>query len=207
MNINEQIAVMQHFAAGGKIEYQIKDTWASFVWHSNLTPVWDWNNYSYRIVQPKIAEGYNPNKLTEEQVGVSEGWRLLSLEEFNALIPNGNDLSELSHSGYDVIWKCGGCGGCNGINYRTRQYPGYFLPKKKVKVPLEMSDLPVACWVRLKRTPHIHHNVLTIRPEGIKILGGIQSILDYSFQELMDDNFEYYSFGENWKPCHKEIEQ
>ena len=44
--IEEQIAVMQHFAAGGKIELQCREDGS---WMKTDYPYWDWRTYDYRI--------------------------------------------------------------------------------------------------------------------------------------------------------------
>lgn len=43
--IQEQIAVMQHFANGGKVEAQDIGGY----WGTVCTPYWDWDNFDYRI--------------------------------------------------------------------------------------------------------------------------------------------------------------
>ena len=49
MNIEEQIAVMQHFANGGKVEILSVDEW-----RIATPPFWDWHNCDYRIYkEPK----------------------------------------------------------------------------------------------------------------------------------------------------------
>lgn len=45
--IQEQIAVMQHFAAGGKIEMQRTDG----SWKLNDEPQWEWSCVDYRIAE------------------------------------------------------------------------------------------------------------------------------------------------------------
>lgn len=50
-------------------------------WNQKQGPRWSWGFYRYRIAAPKIAKGHNPDRLTEEQVGVKDGWRLLEPEE------------------------------------------------------------------------------------------------------------------------------
>jgi len=50
--IEEQIAVMQHFANGGDIEVA-----GSNGWIPALAPLWDWTTYDYRIKEvPKTVK-------------------------------------------------------------------------------------------------------------------------------------------------------
>lgn len=51
MNIQEQIAVMQHYAAGGKLESSLDGE----VWFSCETPHWNWDRFFYRIKkEPRV---------------------------------------------------------------------------------------------------------------------------------------------------------
>lgn len=75
----EMIEVMQAYDEGKLIE-----VCSDNVWHPLGVfgaPDWSWGRYDYRIASPKIASGHNPDKLTEEQVGVKDGWRLLESDE------------------------------------------------------------------------------------------------------------------------------
>ena len=45
--IREQIAVMQHFADGGKVEMQYADG----TWKLNESPQWEWGSINYRIAE------------------------------------------------------------------------------------------------------------------------------------------------------------
>ena len=47
--IQEQIAVMQHFADGRKVEYRNNST---STWSFIPNPCWDWSINDYRIAQP-----------------------------------------------------------------------------------------------------------------------------------------------------------
>ena len=47
--IQEQIAVMQHYANGGKVEYK---TIGASPWDSTPNPQWNWTGTDYRIAQP-----------------------------------------------------------------------------------------------------------------------------------------------------------
>lgn len=76
---------------------------------------------------PEIAPGHNPDKLTVEQVEVSEGWRLLSKEE--------QQFAQNPEKGLTQLW--GFLGGWEDVRqrgkfyqnttYRTLQPEGYFL--------------------------------------------------------------------------------
>lgn len=81
-----------------------------------------------------IAKGYNPHKLTEAQVGVSDGWRLISEEEQR--LANDPNKSLTEHWEGDIfLWNtCEDGGGFFSTDtYRTRQPEGFFLPKPERK--------------------------------------------------------------------------
>lgn len=82
------------------------------------------NPPGFYLPKPVIAQGYNPLKLTEEQVGVKDGWRLLTQEEHDAArrVPDCEYWSR-------PLWK--ERPGCltKSEALRTKRPAGYFLPK------------------------------------------------------------------------------
>lgn len=104
---------------------------SAFRWGQIASPLWAWDNGTrYRIAAPKIAKGHNPDGLTEEQVGINYGWRLLEPEEI--AVRDNTPLIE----GWDgTFWSnghgIGYCGNSDRNTYRTKRPPGYFLPKKQ----------------------------------------------------------------------------
>lgn len=48
MELKEMIKVMQHYADGGDIEVYKNDRWTI-----GVNPIWDWDTFNYRIIQPK----------------------------------------------------------------------------------------------------------------------------------------------------------
>lgn len=89
--------------------------------------------YGTQAVTPSpLAPGHNPDRLTEAQVGVAEGWRLLAPEEVRDRTPveqadASRDLA--AWSGAKDGWDSGYAGLLQCFTYRTKQPPGYFLPK------------------------------------------------------------------------------
>ena len=89
-----------------------------------------------------IAIGHNPDKLTEEQVGVKDGWRLLDEDE---LCERQKRCCEMWGSGWFE-----GYGGWHGDRtYRTRLSRSELValdkPKKRL---IRVEELPVVCLVR-----------------------------------------------------------
>jgi len=86
--------------------------------------------------KPCIAPGHNPDKLTVEQVGAE--WRLLQRAEVLYLDTIGERNDKLSAWDKDIMrWNGTGqySGGNLEFTYRTKQPPGYFLPKKPKPSP------------------------------------------------------------------------
>lgn len=123
-----KIAVMQAAQGGSPVEIENG--------HSHWEPYpkgeevgWDWVNFCYRIAKPKIAEGWNPDNLTEDQVGVKDGWRLLTKEEHEA----NREVDETQfwdhtdwHPEVDS-WYTG------NEPLRTKKPPGYYLPRPEAR--------------------------------------------------------------------------
>lgn len=127
MTLKEQIAVMQGFADGKKVEFRRNDSFSTSAWTLNNEPVWNWGDYNYRLAPDPldaIAPGHNPAKLTVRQVG--EGFRLWSEDE----IGSPSDAKTKYWDGirwHEVAFQ--GAATCAEDTYRTRKPPGYFLPK------------------------------------------------------------------------------
>jgi hypothetical protein len=140
---------------------------------------------------PPAPEGtawHNPENLTPEQVGVSEGWRLLLEDE---RVYQQDQCFENRH------WL-GTCNYEHGkmnrrLTYRTKRP----LPTPPKRVPLEAEDIPAVCWVRLAGTCYM---VTTVMPSSGVEIGG-QSM---SFRHLQRVGYEYSADRKNWKPCSKE---
>lgn len=48
MELKEMIKVMQHYENGGEVEVYKNDRWTI-----GVNPIWDWDNFDYRIKEPK----------------------------------------------------------------------------------------------------------------------------------------------------------
>jgi hypothetical protein len=126
-----RVAVMQAALEGKPVEYDAPHRGED--WSSVEEPVWNWAKYRYRIASPKIAQGHNPEKLTEDQIGVKDGYRTLSVEENEALGPNLSSIKGLEFRD-NKAWKDGNMGGVSDLTYRTKHPIGHFLPKTPPKV-------------------------------------------------------------------------
>jgi len=88
-----------------------------------------WSSCARVKITSPIAKGHNPRSLTEEQVGVSGGWRLLTKKEhdsntwvrdaefFSLLFGGWTRLSNV-YAGQEAV--------------RTKHPEGYYLPKPKI---------------------------------------------------------------------------
>jgi hypothetical protein len=140
---NYQIAVIEAFNNGAEVEATSNPC---FGWCRVTRPIWDWKNGIYRVIKPKIAKGHNPSNLTEYQVGINEGWRLLTIEEINFRnLSNANLVFNLKKT-TDVQKYEQDCnffsdtpvyGDGPSQTYRTKKPDGYFL---KVESPPDFND-------------------------------------------------------------------
>lgn len=151
-----KIAVMAAFEAGKKVEYR---PYHEKTWIPDSEPCWDWKFYDYRIAASPIAAGHNPDKLTEEQVEIKHGWRLLEPAE----ICNRPVTFDIQI--YGTSWcTCATNGSVKSYTYRTLRPPGYFLPKTRQLRASDWDGMPVV-WVRGKKTPTYHWLVTDIKTE------------------------------------------
>jgi hypothetical protein len=86
----------------------------------------------------EVAKGHNPLGLTNAEVGVSEGWRLLAPEEIN---PN-RKRETVERGSIQYWWEGEGWNGAahwagndEDSTYRTKNPPGFYLPKVAEYVP------------------------------------------------------------------------
>lgn len=171
-------------------------------WWPVTCPGWDWSSHMYRIdpaSSPRLAVGHNPDGLTEEQVGVKDGWRLLVEGE----LANRNTNPDIQMwMGLQYCWNKASQGVLLSSTYRTKQPPGFFLPKVKVRVPLVSDDLPSPCWIRPSEYA-CHCLVTTIDP-----CGGVTSASfggGVSMRHMMDHGYQFSSDRKTWHPCWKEV--
>jgi len=130
-----RIAVMQAALEGKPVECSDAHTDWAFCF-----PIWNWAKSQYRIAAPKIAKGHNPAGLTEEQVGVAEGWRLLERDEFHS--PQEKETQYWSNFPVGAWSPIAACYGihCYSDTYRTRKPAGYFLPKTQEQKDAEAFE-------------------------------------------------------------------
>jgi hypothetical protein len=123
-----KIAVEQAALDGKPIEITEVDLddWHPYRQSCVGLPLFRWDMWHYRVARPKVAEGHNPDKLTEEQVGVADGWRLLTAEEIKG--PKCPGVEYLFVPGN---WQEAGITGPHRSHntYRTKAAPGHYVPK------------------------------------------------------------------------------
>lgn len=200
VTLDYMIEVMKAANAGQPLQFTFNDRkkWLDLPLGSCI---WDWPTVLYRInpsCRPSpIASGHNPDKLTEEQVGVKHGRRLLTPEEINSR-EHRTDIKIWTSKGW--LYNC--CGDSHCHTYCTNRPVGYFLPKKKAKVPLKVEDLPGLCWIKWPTWPTLFRLVIARDEDSIMTMGSPT----YSMLDLALDDILYSSDCKNWFPCYKEIE-
>lgn len=199
------------------------------VWAHNQTknPVrdieFDWVHSEYRIdpaskpKPPKSAQGHNPYNLTEDQVGVKDGWRLLTLEEIEHRKHSQAHAREdinmwVSFPVMSPYWAVRSYFANNKHNtYRTKQPPGFFLPKEKKRVPLTLEDFGAVTWIRQAgaRQSFLVSGTqdYTGTSVGPWVCYNAYNGLSIPLKTLFDQGWEYSTDRVNWKPCYKEISE
>ena len=141
-----QLEVMRAAERGEPVEF--RDPSGSYGWEPIKQATWNWAGVIYRIARPiRYAEGHNPDGLTEAQVGVRDGWRLLSAEEREARHRyNSKDITRDIERWDGDMWDgAGWVGSWDLRTYRTRHPAGHYLPKPAPEPVAEAhpSKLPV----------------------------------------------------------------
>ena len=94
-------------------------------------------NIVLRLVEPRgatspLAKGHNPAKLTEEQVGVEDGWRLLAEDEIDPRrgAQEGLECWNERHPEKCWTWNINltWAGNSTDDTYRTKRPVGHFRP-------------------------------------------------------------------------------
>lgn len=155
--------------------------WDGFKW-STVTSGGRWgfhDGYCYRtkepvgafLPKPKIAEGNNPQKLTEDQVGVKDGWRLLTSEEVDtprdSLIADIERWSDDRRSWDNSHWS----GNMRSCTYRTKKPAGFFLPKPKIAEghnPRELTEEQVGVGNGWRLLTKEEHDALGRKPTDVR---------------------------------------
>lgn len=155
--------------------------------------LWDRNALRYRNAKPKIAGGHNPANLTEAEVGVKEGWRLLAEEEI--ISGQGPRPGIELWLGAIRRWLRGAGGEVESFTYRTRHPAGHFLPKKeepKKKTTKDwLNELPSG--YRERALKNYDPNFRSAHPENL------DTAIRFAFR--WDESTEGFRFWEdvwNW---------
>ena len=210
----DRIKVMQHFADGGVVEYRKYTSDNSGTWSRGRGFDWDWLNYQYRIAQSPIANGHNTHQLTEDQVEVDKGWRLLESLQIKS-DTNRSALSIDVFQAWNNVSKCWSdhcppLGSAAGGTYRTRlsveEMAKYDKPVK-TKVPLTSADFTPGTVIRHKAWgKHTWTMVTFAGASRIRYTLSEGAREELAYKILMESEYSYSTDGgKTWNPCYKEI--
>ena len=179
-----QVAVMEASETGAVVEFT--RNWEDYEWEEIKTPSWDWTDSSYRIKPSVIAKGSNPKNLTEEKVGVKDGWRLLTKEECEVrmiILKNHNDIQMLTKDEWMTGDGYGYYGNCVDESYRTKRPEGYFLQYSK---------------------PAIGHNPDNLTDDIVGVTGGWRLLSTDELKNIISSKI--YFIDGWWNPQNKKWE-
>ena len=196
--IDEMIAVMTAYKNGAKIESAHTDCGPD-EWEDTPKPFWNWFDCDYRIAPFPISPGHNPDKLTEEQVGVKDGWRLFEADE---IILEGRYLDGIEF--WDKTKWLNGChGDSKPFTYRTLLSRDALAIARGLKKsepryePWTFETCPREGWLREKQNQQYIFRVNSIATNYLR---------EFTWTELLS-GFEYSLDGlTNWTPAGRRVE-
>jgi len=196
---------MSHFAKGGKVEERRADC-PNDLWIYFPKPSWNWKEIDYRIHQSPIAAGHNPDKLAEEQVQTSEGWRLLNTEEVkkrNLPPPNIIQMWQPRSQQWCTRGQYQGNGPDN--TYRTKLTPAELSTYDIQSKPLSAEDFPPGTVIRHKDWNKDTYTMVTFAgAEKIRYATSENDRSEITYSNLVDSGYlRSTDGGKTWKPCHK----
>lgn len=196
MTTKEMIEVMTAYENGAKIECKYAGTneWWLVDW-----PCWDWKSFIYRIRQPQIAPGHNPDKLTVNQI--PPGHRLLDPDEIKKRISLKNQkISKWIRKNQNWNEHYAGC--CEDNTYCTPHSREHLAAlDNPPKQPLTIEDFPpgFVYWIRHDSWKQNIRTLITYI--GNYEIGFNNGNIEY---HKLIDNWEYSNDnGLTWKPCYK----
>jgi len=176
MKFDEMIAVIQAAKDGEVIEY--KQIGCS-QWGVATNPAFDFSLFDYRVGHSPIANGWNPQWFTEDQIDVKNGWRCIEKNELDNLPHDAEYYFKAigwSPSGFQS--KAVQYRSRESVTYRTRQ------PKKqKVKRLLTVDEFgaffqikTVWGWATPVRTNRETNCIYFIEPGGKEVWLDLNSL-------------------------------
>lgn len=151
----------------------------------------DWD-----IISPwtPTATGHNPDNLTEEQVGVKDGWRLLDLDEIK---PRKLSVAESWLENIKEWSPHYYSGSSRNITYRTKFSRSKLAALDKLKKRLiRVEELPAVCWV-MEGSSMSNQYLLSYRNNSSNHIG-IGGELAHHLSYYKDKNFQWSSDLKNW---------
>jgi hypothetical protein len=150
----------------------------------NLEAPWTWT---------PTATGHNPDNLTEEQVGVKDGWRLLDLDEIKS---RKQRVAEAWNPAL-LMWYPEYNGSSRNITYRTKFSRSELAALDKLKKRLiRVEELPAVCWV-MEGSSMSNQYLLSYRNNSSNHIG-IGGELAHHLSYYKDKNFQWSSDLITW---------
>ena len=213
LTIAEAVGLSLNATACNPVRFAFKDRGESTVWTEakllgvNLRSAFPFSSslgcgteLCAQIVEEKpdpVASGYNPKGLKESEVGVSEGWRLLTKEEHEPKrwVPETSYCCSFS-SCWSIIsdWLT-----FDGT-LRTKKPNGFYLPKPDVFNPWTLETAPkLGVLFRVKNSTGVHQGASWT--ENNVYFGCGQPAFMYNYQSLLNSCEHSLDGGKTWSAC------
>lgn len=149
-----------------------------------------------------VASGYNPKGLKESEVGVSEGWRLLTEEELWLRDHQRDDGIEFRYGAINR-WETefSRIGGSPCWTFRTKKPAGFYLPKPDVFKPWSLETAPKGCvLLREKAGTKYPSTTLCLVNEWTDRGLAYGTRFSLTYADLLAAK-EHSLDGKTWSPC------
>lgn len=204
--LKQKIEVMQAAASGARIQMKSYGLPDSYWTPAPFECPWNWSKFDYRIAEPEIAPGHNPDSLTVDQVETHLGWRLLDEDEINAFC---GDRRPVIQQWTTTGWQPGN-GAFKTSTYRTKLSHKELAEhsKPKPRLPLGPEDFPPGSvfWLRhIGWNPGTRTMITFIGKEKIRYSTSENGFGERTYTSLAEADYEYsLDGGKTWLPCYRE---
>lgn len=212
--LKQKIEVMTAADGGARIQMKPYGLPDNYWTPAPFECTWNWSTLDYRVAEPEIAPGHNPDKLTIDQVETHLGWRLLDFDELKDRTRDYNEIQAWRRT--NKQWNTIGFKGCHpNLTYRTKLTREQLAaldnpPPPKQHLPLGPEDFPPGniFWLRHKDWNTNTRTMVTfIGAEKLRYSAPETGYGEMTYSKLADSGYLCsLDGGRTWLPCCKTSE-